>query len=89
VIVNCAGITSSAEFWRCYLDAAKPDGAQHFGCNLDAFWDALEAGGPGWPSGRDVILRDADALESIDRGALLAGLVRMASELRSSRLIIG
>eukprot|EP01035_Chromulina_nebulosa_P046776 gene46776-63379_t len=49
VVVDCSGIGSTEEFWQRYLDTAKPDGAAMFGRNLEAFWDAIEGGGPGWP----------------------------------------
>lgn len=49
VTIDCRGVTTPDELWQRYLDAAKPEGAAMFGRNLDAFWDAVEAGGPGWP----------------------------------------
>jgi RNAse (barnase) inhibitor barstar len=49
IIIDCSGVCSTEEFWKRYLDAAKPEGAAMFGRNLDAFWDAIEGGGPGWP----------------------------------------
>lgn len=42
-------LTNEAAFWREYLDAVHPDGAEHFGLHLAAFRDAATAGGPGWP----------------------------------------
>lgn len=49
VKIDCSGVTSPDELWQRYIDAAKPSGASMFGRNLDAFWDAIEGGGPGWP----------------------------------------
>jgi RNAse (barnase) inhibitor barstar len=46
--IDCVGITTQQAFWRAYLTQVQPEGAGYFGCNLDAFWDALH-GGPGWP----------------------------------------
>jgi hypothetical protein len=49
-VIDCHSIKSEAEFWAEYLSILKPQGAEYFGCNLDAFWDALSAGGPGFPN---------------------------------------
>jgi len=51
---------STDEFWQRYLTAAQPDGAAFFGRNLDAFWDAVEGGGPGWPNAKLIIKNTAD-----------------------------
>ena len=48
-------IRSRDQFWQEYLAIVRPEGAEHFGCNLDAFNDSLW-GGPGWP-GNDFNLR--------------------------------
>ncbi|MFC4254296.1 hypothetical protein GRI97_02585 [Altererythrobacter xixiisoli] len=48
VVIDCAGVTSTDDFWQRYVDATEPQEASLFGRNLDAFWDALH-GGPGWP----------------------------------------
>jgi ribonuclease inhibitor len=36
-----------------------------FGRNLDAFWDAVERGGPGWPGKVRLIFRDSAHLEPL------------------------
>lgn len=48
-VIDCSKIDSEQEFWNAYLNVVKPEGTEYFGRNLDAFWDALSAGGPGWP----------------------------------------
>jgi hypothetical protein len=50
-------------FWREYLAAVRPDGAEYFGRNLAAFRDAVISGGPGWPRGpcRLRIVRHGEA----------------------------
>jgi RNAse (barnase) inhibitor barstar len=48
-IINCVGLRSEDEFWQRYLDTTTPRAPASFGRNLDAFWDAIEAGGPGCP----------------------------------------
>ena len=47
--IDCRGVGFEGEFWHRYVLAVKPQGAEFFGCNLAAFWDAVSAGGPGWP----------------------------------------
>ncbi len=48
-VIDCCNIESEKEFWASYLRITKPEGSEYFGGNLDAFWDALSAGGPGFP----------------------------------------
>lgn len=48
-VINCEKIESEEDFWAAYIHTVKPDGSQYFGRNLDALWDALSAGGPGFP----------------------------------------
>lgn len=84
VTVDCADVQSTDEFWQRYLDAAQPDGAPIFGRNLDAFWDAIERGGPGWPGHVSLIFtnsRDLSPLMSV-AGTMpfLAALQEIAAE---------
>lgn len=37
------------EFWQRYLDVTKAEGAEYFGRNFAALWDAVDGGGPGYP----------------------------------------
>lgn len=65
VVIDCSGIGSIEEFWQRYLDAAKPEGASIFGRNLDAFWDAIEGGGPGWPGEVTLVFMHSDQLSGL------------------------
>jgi len=65
VVIDCSGIGSTDEFWQRYLDAAKPEGAAMFGRNLDAFWDAIEGGGPGWPGEVSLVFTHSEALSGL------------------------
>ncbi len=56
ITIDCAKISSEQEFWDAYVASALPEGRGCFGQNLHAFWDAVSAGGPGWP-GEDCELR--------------------------------
>lgn len=51
--IDCAGVLSEEEFWQRYLDSTKPSAPRDFGRNLDAFWDAISGGGPGYPANYD------------------------------------
>jgi hypothetical protein len=65
VYIDCSGVSSTDEFWQCYLDAVKPEGAAMFGRNLDAFWDAVEGGGPGWPGDVTLVFTHSNHLSEL------------------------
>jgi RNAse (barnase) inhibitor barstar len=66
VVIDCSGIGSAEEFWERYLDAAKPEDASMFGRNLDAFWDAIEGGGPGCPGEVALVFTHSDQLSGLE-----------------------
>jgi ribonuclease inhibitor len=70
VFIDCAGVKNGRDLWQRYVQAAQPEGAGMFGRNLDAFWDAISAGGPGWP-GEDVelIFSNSAALAKLTSGS--------------------
>ena len=82
IVIECAGIANEASFWQAYLDAAKPEGAVSFGCNLDAFRDSILGGGPGWPGERAIRLVNFDQMRAIDEGRFCAALEQLAEESR-------
>jgi len=89
ITIDCAGVNSADEFWGRYLDATEPDGAEHFGRNLDAFWDAIEGGGPGWPGEVVLAFQHADALSDLRTsagGSLLNGLRQVAQQATRIRV---
>lgn len=65
VLVDCVGVNSAAELWQRYIDAANPEQAELFGRNLDAFWDAVEHGGPGWPGTAKLVFINSSELGRI------------------------
>ncbi|MGE6784641.1 barstar family protein [Ensifer adhaerens] len=85
VVVDCSGIRTPAEFWQRYLDVVEPEGAGMFGCNLDAFWDAVDGGGPGWPGEVALVFSNSDELSGLRTGKgnvlLLDVLKTIASEV--------
>lgn len=83
IIVDCSEAKSETEFWQRYVDAAQPNAANLFGRNLDAFWDAIEGGGPGWPGKVRLVFRHSNELAAVDSRrevSLLEGLRRIANE---------
>ena len=89
VTIDCAGVSSTEEFWLRYLDATQPEGRVHFGRNLNAFWDAIEGGGPGWPGEVVLEFQHADALSALsvaDSGSLLDGLREIAEKTTAGRI---
>jgi RNAse (barnase) inhibitor barstar len=81
--IDCSGVRSVDDLWQRYVDAAEPADAKGFGRNLDAFWDAIEGGGPGWPGeARLVFTHSSDlvALQTENGTLLLDALRRIANE---------
>ncbi|QAY78925.1 barstar family protein [Sphingosinicella sp. BN140058] len=82
IVIDCTDVRSAEEFWQRYLDAAKPEGAAFFGRNLNAFWDAVEGAGPGWPGDARLAFTNTTHLEP----ALLEGLRSIAHEATHTRI---
>lgn len=61
-ILDCSSIASEDDFWSLYLETieVEPDVAVFFGRNLNAFWDAVSAGGPGWPGWCEIEVVNAE-----------------------------
>jgi ribonuclease inhibitor len=87
ISVDCSEVTSEASFWQAYLAAANPEGANYFGRNLDAFWDALN-GGPGWPGEVTLILVNTAHLKSIRDGRFYESLSEIARDSKSVHIRI-
>lgn len=73
IVIDCSNIQSEADFWAAYVGAAKPDGADYFGRNLDAFWDGLN-GGPGWPGECRLRFVNTSSLQSLRGGSFIEAL---------------
>lgn len=88
VSINCAGILDELAFWEAYLEICKPEGAQYFGRNLDAFNDALN-GGPGYP-GDGVVLYfiNTSSLRSFDSWQFYEGLSHIAENSASTVIFL-
>jgi RNAse (barnase) inhibitor barstar len=80
IVVDCAAVHSEGDLWAAYLDAAKPEGAELFGRNLDAFWDAVSAGGPGWPGECELRFVNTHTLAPLRGGGFLAARKQIAAD---------
>jgi ribonuclease inhibitor len=92
IIIDCTGVASADELWQRYLNAAKPENASMFGRNLDAFWDAVEGGGPGWPGEVNLTFKHSDQLSPLrtrgGNGSFLDELRRIASDVSALRITL-
>ena len=89
IYIDCLGAKNEAQVWQRYIDAATPDGAVMFGRNLDAFWDAVECGGPGWPGDAELVFRHSATLAAIRIGngaSFLDALRQMAGEATRTKI---
>jgi ribonuclease inhibitor len=87
--IDCHGAKSAAEVWQRYVDAAAPDGAAMFGRNLDAFWDAIEHSGPGWPRDAKLVFEhsvELAAIQSASGSSLLDELRIIANEATQTQI---
>lgn len=88
VLIDCSAITSEMQFWELYAEAISPEGIEHFGYNLDAFNDAITAGGPGWPGGCEISFIHMARVHKFRSGAFYRRLQEIAEESRSVRIIL-
>ena len=81
-VVDCQGINSEKAFWDHYVSILKPQGAEFFGRNLDAFWDAIDGGGPGFPEQEAIRFINTQDLKAIRGGVFYEALCKLAKESR-------
>ena len=89
IYIDCAGVKSPVELWQRYLDAVQPEGADLFGRNLDAFWDAIECGGPGYPGETRLIFTqsaDLATLQTANGDSFLEGLRQIAKDATQTQI---
>ncbi|WP_367154894.1 barstar family protein [Methylomonas sp. HYX-M1] len=84
-IIDCKDIQSKVDFWNLYLEVVDPDGAEYFGKNLDALWDALHAGGPGFPGEEECTIKviNTATLKQIEDGIFYDHLKQISYDLKS------
>jgi len=79
IIIECTHVKTVDEFWQEYvLVMKKQDGIQYFGKNLDALWDSLDAGGPGYPGPSEIFI---NGLYGCDLIELRNGLIKISHSL--------
>ena len=83
--IDCENIQSKNEFWKQYIVVVEPEGVEYFGRNLDALWDALHAGGPGFPDESECTIRliNTDSIKLIDNGAFYDALKQISYDLKA------
>lgn len=79
-LLDCSQICCKADFWEIFLKVVQPEGAANFGRNLDAFWDAVSGGGPGWPGECQLTLINTEKLE-LQEPRFFGGLQQIALDL--------
>lgn len=87
--INCRGVGNMAAFWDRYVQVVGPENCVHFGRNLDALWDALSGGGPGWPDVEHLVFKNSNALLDMPDGQgvlLLQRLGEMSTRLAHLKL---
>lgn len=65
VYIDCSDVISTEEFWQRYVDVVEPRDSADFGRNLDAFWDAIEGFGPGWPGEVELVFMHSAHLSDL------------------------
>jgi ribonuclease inhibitor len=88
IVIDCRDVRDEAGFWQCYVETVRPEGAHFFGRNLNAFWDAVSAGGPGWPGDVALLFVNAEALSPIDSGNFLRHLQEIAHQSQRVRIVL-
>ena len=87
VVIDAAGVASEDEFWERYISATQPVAAGYFGCNLNAFWDAVEGGGPGYPGEVNLHFINVSAMETFPHGKVfLKAFRQIASESKFTKV---
>ncbi|HYE42653.1 MAG TPA: barstar family protein [Caulobacteraceae bacterium] len=79
-VVDCRDVLTAEQFWSRYLEVVRPSRGDMFGRNLDAFWDAVERGGPGAPDA-PVRFVNLAAVSKIRGGDFLAALHEIARDV--------
>lgn len=87
-VVDCRDVASEAEFWVRYVEAVQPEGADEFGRNVDAFRDAVEKGGPGWPGECALHIVNTRCIRNLDGGLLLQALRDIARDAASVSILL-
>lgn len=86
IVIDCTLLASEEDFWNPYVETANPEGKEYFGRNLDAFWDAVSAGGPGWPGTCELRFINTDGIKTLCNGAFYESLKKIAQDCDQIRI---
>jgi RNAse (barnase) inhibitor barstar len=89
IVIDCQKVRDEEGFWQLYLETVSPEGAVFFGRNMAAFWDAISAGGPGWPGKVELLFIHASALSSIEDGNFLRRMQEIQKLSKQVRVVLG
>lgn len=78
--VDCTNVSSEMELWEKYVEVTMPEGACYFGHNLDAFRDAVTAGGPGWPGKCEIYFTNTSRVQKFRGGDFYRSLQSIAND---------
>jgi RNAse (barnase) inhibitor barstar len=81
IFINGEFCTSKKDFWNKYVAEIDTESGKYFGKNLDAFNDAITAGGPGFPGYCIIEIIGTKKLENIfgkEDFDLIIGLLKKA-----------
>ena len=84
-VIDCTTVESEQQFWEQYVRVVHPDGAELFGRNLDAFWDAVSAGGPGWPGECRLRFTHTQLVQQFRNGFFYSALKRIEQDCQHSK----
>ena len=78
-LIDCSAVTSEMQLWELYVETTSPEGVEHFGYNLDAFNDAITAGGPGWPGTCEIHFTNMARVHKLRSGEFFRRLQDIAN----------
>jgi RNAse (barnase) inhibitor barstar len=87
-VLDCSRVATPEEFWQAYVRELPVEGAEYFGKNLHALWDALSGGGPGFPGAIHIELHNVERLAGYNDGAFVQALRKLADRLADSNATV-
>ena len=88
IFINGEFCTSKKDFWNKYVAEIDTESGKYFGKNLDAFYDAITAGGPGFPGDCIIEIIGTKKLENIFGKKDFDFIIRLLKEAEFVDLII-
>lgn len=88
IVIDCSALTSEMQLWELYAETTAPEGVEHFGYNLDAFNDAITAGGPGWPGTCEIYFTNMAQVHKFRSGEFYRRLQQIADSAHGVRIVL-